>query len=114
MNESQSIWSTLAAAARSVTRRGVKGSIRKQPALRSRGQLPDWTDAELYKVWRATSEELLNALYTEQADHTMTASEARRHLLAEIEHRYPRATAAWLASDALLSGEPPQFLLHDT
>jgi hypothetical protein len=84
--------------------------------------LADWSDAEIYSVWRATDQELLRALradHTDQADHadqadqaaqTSTAAEARRYLLAEIERRYPRETAAWLKSDAVLSGGAPDFL----
>lgn len=84
-----------------------------QPDPSARGQLSEWSDAELYKVWCATAAELLKALEAEHADNTVTAARARQHLLAEIERRHPRATAAWLASDAILSGEPPTFLLHD-
>jgi hypothetical protein len=74
--------------------------------------LDDWTDAELYSVWRATETELHKALHIECTDHTLTAAEARQHLLAELERRHPRETAAWLASDAILTGEPPTFLVR--
>ena len=70
-------------------------------------QLASWSDAQLYSVWCATGTELLRALH---AEHTATAAEARKHLLAEIERRHPTETAAWLKSDAILSGEPPRFL----
>lgn len=75
-----------------------------------RGPLHDWTDAELYRVWTASAAELLRALDAEQIG---TATEARRHLLTEIERRYPQETAAWLTSDAILTNEPPRFLLPD-
>ena len=74
---------------------------------RAGAQFTDWTDAELYSVWCATATELLQALHVE---HTTTAAEARQYLLAEIERRHPAETAAWLNSDAILSGEPPHFL----
>jgi hypothetical protein len=96
----QTIWSRLVAAVRSLTGR--------KPA--AHGPLTEWTDAEVYRVWCATGAELLKALEAEQTDHTVTAAEAREHLLAEIERRYPQATATWLASDAILSGQPPHFL----
>ena len=75
--------------------------------LQAPARLGDWSDAELYSVWRATGVELLRALH---ADHTATAAEARQYLLAEIECRYPVETAAWLKSDALLTGGAPDFL----
>ncbi|HEY3514017.1 MULTISPECIES: hypothetical protein [Kribbella] len=110
MGSRRTIRSILAAAARSLT----QGRPRTQPDSSKYGVLSDWTDAELYKVWCATAVELLKALRTEEADHTGTAAEARRYLLAEIERRHPAATASWLASDAILYGEPPRFLLHDS
>ncbi|MGW7680790.1 hypothetical protein ACWGID_08650 [Kribbella sp. NPDC054772] len=111
MGSRRTIRSRLAAATRSL----MRGRPRRPQADPSKyGVLSDWTDAELYKVWCATAAELLKALRTEEADHTDTAAEARRYLLAEIEHRHPAATAAWLASDAILYGEPPKFLLRDS
>ena len=70
-------------------------------------ELGGWTDAELYAVWCATGTELLRAMH---AGQFATAAEARQYLLAEIERRHPRATAAWLSSGSVLSGEPPRFL----
>ncbi|HZX07897.1 hypothetical protein [Kribbella sp.] len=101
MGARRTIRSRLAAAVRSLVRRSDPSHY---------GVLSDWTDAELYKVWCATAAELLKA----QSEHTAAAVAARQYLLAEIECRHPRATAAWLSSDRLLYGEPPRFLLHDT
>ncbi|MFI5693924.1 hypothetical protein ACIA58_18910 [Kribbella sp. NPDC051586] len=96
------------AAAVSRFRRGPKPGRPATPlGSQAAAQLADWSDAELYRVWRATGTELLRAL---GADRTATAAEAREHLLAEIERRYPAETAAWLASDAIFSGEGPRFL----
>lgn len=74
--------------------------------------MSDWADSELYAVWCATGAELLKAVDTDDTDHTLTAAEARRYLLTEIEHRHPRETAAWLTSGAILSGAPPTFLVR--
>jgi len=70
--------------------------------------LTSWSDGELYSVWCATDNEVLRAT---KSDRTATAARARDHLLAEIERRYPTQTAAWLTSQAALSGAPPRFLL---
>lgn len=111
MGARRTIRSWLAALARPLERGGTRRT-RADPS--KYGVLSDWTDAEIYRVWCATATELLKALYAEQAGHTATAAEARQYLLAEIERRYPGATAAWLSSDAILYGEPPRFLLHET
>lgn len=110
MRTRRTIRSRLAAAAHSLARRGTR-RIQSDPSTYE--TLSGWTDAELYKVWCATAAELLTALHADETDHTVTAAEARRYLLAEIERRHPSATAAWLSSDALLYGRPPRFLLHD-
>jgi hypothetical protein len=70
-------------------------------------ELGNWSDAELYAVWCATGTELLRAMH---AVRSATAAEARQYLLAEIERRHPKETAAWLSSGSVLSGEPPRFL----
>jgi hypothetical protein len=74
-------------------------------------RLRDWSDAELYKVWRATGTELVRAVGTSSVPDTATAAEARAHLLAEIERRYPRETATWIRSRGVLGGAPPRFLI---
>lgn len=74
-------------------------------------EFADWSDAELYAVWCSTGTELVRAL---QAHRVGTAAEARRYLLSEIERRHPASASAWLSSDAVLSGEPPHFLLNHT
>lgn len=98
MDARRRIWSRFGSAVRSVVRRNT-GAERP---------LRDWTDVELYRVWCASTTELLRALNAEQ---TTTATDARRHLLAEIERRHPVETARWLRSDAVLSGDPPRFLI---
>jgi hypothetical protein len=60
-------------------------------------------------VWCATGAELLKAL---PAEHTHTAAEARRYLLAEIERRHPDEAAAWLTTSTALAGAPPRFLVR--
>ena len=80
------------------------------PGLQVPARLADWSDAELYSVWRATGAELFLALH---AEHTATAAEARQYLLTEIERRHPLETAAWLESDALRTGGAPHFLKSD-
>ncbi|TCO20464.1 hypothetical protein EV652_112210 [Kribbella steppae] len=70
--------------------------------------LSSWTDSQLYGVWCATADELLLAA---QSDDAATAAQARELLLAEIERRHPRETAAWLTSPQALTGDPPHFLL---
>lgn len=70
--------------------------------------LTSWTDAQLYAVWCATAVELRRAA---ESDEAATAARARELLLAEIERRHPRQTAAWLTSRQALTGEPPRFLL---
>jgi hypothetical protein len=80
------------------------------PGLQVPARLADWSDAELYSVWRATGAELVRALH---AEHTATAAEARQYLLTEIERRHPLETAAWLESDALRTGGAPDFLKSD-
>jgi hypothetical protein len=102
----------LTAAVRLLIGRSAKVVDRSRAGMPAGGQLSDWTDAELYSVWRATGAELLKALHAEHADHTLTAAGARQYLLAEVERRHPRETAAWLTSAAVLSGEPPTFLLR--
>jgi len=77
------------------------------PASSAPGTLADWSDAELYSVWRATAAELLRG---PRAERTAITAEARKYLLTEIERRYPTETAAWLTSDTIMSGEPPFFL----
>lgn len=112
MDARASIWSMLTSAARSLVRRSGTTVRQVRSGRPASGPVADWTDAELYKVWCATSTELLKAVHAERSDRTMTAADARRYLLAEIERRHPRATATWLASDAILTGEPPRFLLR--
>lgn len=74
-------------------------------------ELSSWTDAQLYAVWVATADELRRAA---QSTEAATAARARELLLAEIERRHPRKTAAWLRSREALTGQPPTFLKdHD-
>jgi len=70
-------------------------------------ELSSWTDAQLYAVWCATADQLRRA----QSDEAATTARARELLLAEIERRHPRQTAAWLSSRKALTGQPPTFLL---
>ncbi|MEU8223700.1 hypothetical protein [Kribbella sp. NPDC048915] len=106
MDVHRSVRSVLAAALRRVVRRRAPGA---GPADT---RLHDWTDTELYSVWCATGTELLKAVPAEDAGRTLTASEARRYLITEIERRRPREASAWLTSSSALSGEPPRFLLR--
>lgn len=99
-------WSRLLAELRAALRRNGGGQRRAE--LAARRELRDWADSELYSVWCASAAEVLEALH---AGQTATAAEARQYLLAEIERRHPRDARAWLASDAVLTGEPPAFLL---
>ncbi|MET9315129.1 hypothetical protein ABZX12_25220 [Kribbella sp. NPDC003505] len=103
----RSIRTVLAAVSRLL--RGPKPAT-AAPGLQAPARLADWSDAELYSVWRAIGAELVRAL---RAEHTATAAEARQYLLTEIERRHPLETAAWLGSDALLSGAAPDFLTSD-
>lgn len=112
MDNRRNIRSMLTAAVRLLMGRNTKDATRSRAGLPAGGQLSDWTDAELYSVWCATGAELLKALRAEHTDHTLTAADARQYLLAELERRHPRETADWLASAAILSGEPPTFLLR--
>ncbi len=102
----------LTAAVRMLAGRSTNDAEQSQAATSAGGQLSDWTDSELYSVWCATRTELLKALRAEHTDHTLTAAEARQYLLTELERRHPRETSAWLTSDAILSGEPPKFLMR--
>ncbi|MEU4295121.1 hypothetical protein AB0E63_43465 [Kribbella sp. NPDC026596] len=89
------------------TGRASRGGPTSPAARAASTELDNWSDAELYAVWCATGTELLRAMH---AGQFATAAEARQYLLAEIERRHPRETAAWLSSGSVLSGEPPRFL----
>lgn len=102
METGRGAWSRLRAALRR------KGSVQRRAELAARRELRDWADSELYSVWCASAAEVLDAL---PAGQTATAAEARQYLLAEIERRHPRDARAWLKSEAILTGEPPAFLL---
>jgi hypothetical protein len=99
MDAYRRIWSVLAARVRLRKR----GTTAREP-------LRDQTDAELYRVWSASTAELRKALNPEQ---TGSATQGRRYLLVEIERCHPRETAHWLSFAAILSDEPPKFLIRD-